>query len=96
MMMCRIDMRIPDALQAEVGCELRLLADVLEALDGELVGANLGFNQQSLSAVVRVESEMLANDIFEASRFAVEQVAYLYDTGDNTRQTPVQPALRAA
>jgi hypothetical protein len=82
MMICQIDARIPVATQNDIEHELRLLGDVLEALDGELIGAEIGFNRQSLSAFIRVESEIIANDIFEASLFAVERIAYLGESQD--------------
>lgn len=56
--------------------ELKVVAEVFAALEGELIGAEVGL-QGRLLAYVRAESELMVSDVFEASHFTVEQIVYL-------------------
>jgi hypothetical protein len=77
MIICQVDARVSGMGKEDIERELRLLEDVLAALDGELIGAEVGVDQQSLVAYVRAESELIVGDIFEASNFTAERIAYL-------------------
>jgi hypothetical protein len=77
MIICQVDARITGLAMEDVDEELRLLGEVLAALDGELIGAVVYREQQSLVAYVRAESELAVSDIFDATHFAAERIAYL-------------------
>lgn len=76
MITCQVDAKVSGMGQEEIGQELLLLGEVLAALDGELLSANAD-GLGSLIAYVRAESEMLIYEVFEASRFIAERIAYL-------------------
>lgn len=77
MIICQIDARIPGMGREEVEEELALLGEVLAALDGELVGAEVSADGAGLTAYARAESELALSDIFDATPFAAERIAYL-------------------
>lgn len=77
MIICQVEARVSGMEKEDIERELRLLEDVLAALDGELIGAEVGVDQRSLVAYVRAESELIVSDIFEASDFTAERIAYV-------------------
>lgn len=77
MIICQVDARASGMGKEDIERELRLLEDVMAALDGELIGAEVGVDQQSLVVYLRVESELIVSDIFDASDFTAERIAYL-------------------
>jgi hypothetical protein len=77
MIICQVDAWLCAMGHEDIERELGLLGEVLAALDGELIGAEVGTDQGRLVAYVRAESELVVSDIFEAFQFTVERIAYL-------------------
>jgi hypothetical protein len=77
MIICQVDAWLTAMGKDDIEQELGLLGEVLAALDGELIGAEVGTDHGRLVAYVRAESELAVSDIFEAFHFAVERIACL-------------------
>lgn len=77
MIICQIDARFSAIDKEDVEQELKVIGDVLAAIDGELIHADISMGHRHLVAYLRVESELVACDIFEASYFAAESIVYL-------------------
>jgi hypothetical protein len=82
MIICQVDASVSAMGKEGLEQELRLLEDVLNALEGELICAEGRMGGPGFVAYVRAESELAASDIFEACGFAVEQIAYLGPSHD--------------
>jgi hypothetical protein len=77
MIICRVDAWFSAMEEKDIKEELKVVEKVLAALDGELIGAEVGTAQRRLVVHVRAESELVVSDIFEASHFTVEHIACL-------------------
>jgi len=77
MIICQVDAILSGMDKLEIEQELQLVGDVLEALEGELLCAEVRTDQKSFVAYVRAESELVVSDIFDACCFTVEQILYL-------------------
>lgn len=75
MIICQVDMQVQAMGQEDIEQELKVVGEVLAALDGELLGAEVG--DGFIVAYVCAESELVVSDLFEASHFTVERIAYL-------------------
>lgn len=108
MIICQVDAVVSNMEKKDIERELRLLEEVFAALDGELIGAEVGIDQRGLVAYVRAESELVVSDVFEASDFTAERIAYLGPAPDTAidvnrpasrevwRYRPVLPGQSAA
>jgi hypothetical protein len=77
MIICQVDAWLSAMGKDAIERELGMLEEVLAALEGELIGAEVGTDLGRLVAYVRAESELQVSDVFEAFHFAVERIAYL-------------------
>lgn len=77
MIICQVDANFSAMDKENVEQELKVVGEVLAAIDGELIHADISMGHRHLVAYLRVESELLASDIFEASYFAAESITYL-------------------
>jgi len=77
MIICQVDARVSTLGKEAIERELGVLEEVFAALDGELIGAEVGVEWQRLVAYVRAESELVVSDVFEASLFAAERIVCL-------------------
>jgi len=78
MIICQIDARFSSAMsKKDIEHELELLDDVLDALDGHLIGAKVNMSNQRILAYVRAESELAIKKTFECSYFKAERIACL-------------------
>lgn len=75
MIICQVDAWFATMGKEEVERELKVLEEVLAAIDGELIGAEVRMAQGRILAYVRAESELVVGDIFEASHFNAEGIA---------------------
>lgn len=82
MIILQVDARVSSMRQEDIEQELQLLGEVLAALDGELISAEVNGDQQSLVAYVCAESELMVSDVFEASYFIAERIVYLGPSPD--------------
>jgi len=108
MIICQVDAWLSAMGKEDAERELALLEEVLAALDGELIGAEVGADSGRLVAYVRAESELQVSDIFEVFHFTVERIAYLGwphearvdfappASQGTWRYRPARPALAAA
>jgi hypothetical protein len=77
MIICQIDAQISGMNREDIEHELKVIEDLLMLSGGELIDADISLRHSCLVAYVRAESELIVNDIFEASVFIVDQVFYL-------------------
>lgn len=77
MIICQVDAILSGMDKEDIEQELQLVGDVLEALEGELLCAEVRTDQNSFVAYVCAESELVVSDIFDACCFTVEQILYL-------------------
>ena len=78
MITCQVDAWFSAMRKEDVERELEMLVEVLDALDGEFLGAEVGIEQGRILAYVRTESELVVHDIFEVFHFfTVERIACL-------------------
>ena len=77
MIICEVDAWVSSMEKEGIEDLLRLTEEELAALDGELIGAEVGMGHGRLVAYVRAESELVVNSIFEVCGFTIERVAYL-------------------
>ena len=77
MIVCQVDAWLNAMRKEDVERELDLLGEVMEALEGELISAEVSADNTRLLAYLRVESELQASDIFEVFHFSVERIACL-------------------
>lgn len=77
MIICQVDAWLYAMTKQDIERELELLGEVLVALEGELIGAEVSMDQGHLLAYVCAESELVVNDIFEVFHFTVERIACL-------------------
>jgi hypothetical protein len=77
MIIFQVDARVSAMGKEDIEQELKVLGEVFVALDGELIGAEVGMERQLLVAYVRAESELVVGDVFEASLFPAEQIVCL-------------------
>jgi hypothetical protein len=98
MIMCQVDARTIVMGQHEIQQELKIITDVLQAIGSELVDADVNSSDGTLVAYVRAQSELVINDVFEASFFKVDSITYLgpiHEPYNDFRPTQTQPAKRA-
>lgn len=78
MIICQVEARFPSAMSMEeVEQELKLIDDVLEAIDGNLIGAKVNMPNRRILAYVRAESELMVGKIFASSYFTADRIAGL-------------------
>ena len=77
MIICQVDAWFSAMGKEDVERELKVVEEVLAAIDGQLLGAEVRTAQGRILAYVRAESELVVGDVFEASYFNVERIARL-------------------
>ena len=77
MIICQVDARAASMGKEDIEQELRVIGNVLAAIGGELIDADISMRHGHIVAYVRAESELVVNDIFEASFFSIDQIVYL-------------------
>jgi hypothetical protein len=101
----QIDTRISAMSKNDIEQELGVIGDVLAAVGGELIGAEVRANPRHqvtyLMIYVRAESELMVSDIFECSYFSMGRISCLNSAADiltdfkqpaNAGQWQYQPA----
>ena len=77
MIICQVNAMFSGMEKSDIELELKVIEDILEVVGGELIDADVSMAHGHLVAYARVESKMVAKDIFEASRFVVENISPL-------------------
>jgi len=73
-----IEINVANEMRQNDGCDLSVIATIIEYAGGRLIDANLDGDAQLLSLLVEAKSERIVADLLEAYAFGIGQIRHVF------------------